>query len=65
MNYETVWDDNRSPEAKIFLQALVKVCREHGKSIAHEDGQGAFIVDDYNPDHTDWLLDAHELRLKK
>lgn len=43
---------------KDFLDEIHSVCMKHGLSISHEDGHGAFIIEDYNERNIDWLFDA-------
>ena len=43
---------------KIFLEDIKKVCEKHNLSISHEDGHGAFIVEDYDERNIDWLFNA-------
>ena len=43
-----------------FLKEVVDVCRKHGFSISHEDSNGAFKVENYDDDHSIWLMDAHD-----
>lgn len=39
-----------------FLDQIAAVCRRHGLTLAYEDG--AFLAEDFDPDHLDHLLDA-------
>lgn len=41
-----------------FLEDIKKVCEKHNLSISHEDGQGAFIVEDYDNRNIKWLFNA-------
>ena len=43
---------------KHILDEIHSVCMKHGLSISHEDGHGAFIIEDYNERNIDWLFDA-------
>ena len=43
---------------KDFLDEIHSVCMKHGLSISHEDGHGAFIIEDYNERNIDWLFNA-------
>ncbi len=45
-----------NPEVDAFLRDIIKVCEEHGFSIEHEDGQGAFIITKFNEAAADWLF---------
>jgi len=47
-----------NPKVEAFLNEVVEVCKRHGLSIGHEDGHGAFRVEDYDETNTEWLLDA-------
>ena len=46
------------PKAAAFIEEILAVCRKHGLSIAHEDSQGAFIVELYSNIAAQWLSDA-------
>jgi hypothetical protein len=48
----------QSEKVKGFLLDLVSLCRRHGLSLAHEDHQGAFIVQVEDENNIQWLLDA-------
>lgn len=41
-----------------FLEELDTLCRVHNISISHEDGQGAFILENYNESNIKWLREA-------
>ncbi len=41
---ETRDDDDRSQEARDFIEAVSKVCKEHGFAIGHKDSHGGFQV---------------------
>jgi len=41
-----------------FIKDLIKIYRNHGLSLAHEDHQGAFIVRNLEDDDIEWLKDA-------
>lgn len=41
-----------------FLEEIKSVCKKHNLSISHEDGHGAFIVDDYDEFNINWLFNA-------
>lgn len=43
-----------------FLKEIVEVCRKHKMSLAHEDSQGGFIVQNYREDNILWLLAASD-----
>lgn len=44
---------------KAFLDDIEKVYKKYNLSISHEDGGGAFIIEDYDETDTDWLRSAH------
>lgn len=54
-------------EVKDFLDEIESVCRKHGISISHEDGQGAFILEKFNERDMEWLKEAlySDLDLRK
>jgi sugar phosphate isomerase/epimerase len=41
-----------------FLAEIVALCKRYGFSLGHEDTQGAFIVERYDEDNIQWLMDA-------
>ena len=43
---------------KIFLDEIHSVCVRHDLSISHEDGHGAFIIENYDERNIDWLFNA-------
>ena len=45
---------------KAFLADIIIVCNRHGLSLSHEDGQGAFIVEDYSSKNIERLLEAQK-----
>ena len=45
-------------EVDAFLKEIVEVCKEHGFSLSHEDTHGAFIVERYDKDNIQWLMEA-------
>lgn len=45
-------------EVQSFLDELDELCRKYNMSISHEDSQGGFIIEEYNPDNIDWLREA-------
>jgi len=42
-------------EVKEFLKDIEFICKKHNKSIAHEDYQGGFIIEEYDEDNIEWL----------
>ena len=51
--------DIESKKIDDFLIEIAAVCRKHGYSIGHEDGHGAFEIEDLNTGDIEWLMDAH------
>ena len=43
-----------------FLADIVEVCRRHRLSLAHEDREGAFIVEPLCPENIDWVFHAFD-----
>jgi len=59
------WNDSEYidiPEINIFIKDIVEVCKKHKLSISHEDGHGAFMIEEYNEYNIHWLEDAHDNR---
>lgn len=50
--------DDRSERVIEFLREIERVEREHGLSLSHEDGHGAFMVEEFDEDYVEWLLGA-------
>jgi hypothetical protein len=48
----------RSVEVEAFLEEIEAVCRRHGFSISHEDGNGAFRVERFSRYLMEWLTAA-------
>ena len=48
-------------KAKKFIEEVIKLSKEYGFSIEHEDCHGAFEIRKYNEDASDWLRYAHIL----
>ena len=47
-------------EIDAFLQEIIAICKKHGYSISHEDGHGAFEIENTDDYNFDWLLNAHD-----
>ncbi len=45
-------------EVEEFLKDLIEVYKKHGFSLAHEDTQGGFIVEKFNEENVEWLMQA-------
>ena len=41
-----------------FINDIIEVYKRHGLSLAHEDEQGAFIVQEFKEDNIGWLRQA-------
>ena len=52
----------RDPKAQAFLEDLIAVYRKHGMSLGHEDSQGGFLVEVFDDENVEWLLDAADCR---
>lgn len=42
-----------------FFNELEIIYRKYNLSISHEDGHGAFIIEEYNDGNIDWLKNAN------
>ena len=49
---------NRDYDVLMFLDEIETLCKKYNLSIAHEDGQGSFIIADYNELNINWLNNA-------
>lgn len=57
----TIGDFIDMPETmKSFLEDIRVICERHGLSIAHEDHQGSFIIEEYSKNNIDWLFEANK-----
>lgn len=50
------------PLLAAFFEDIEAICRKHGMSIAHQDHEGAFIIEKFNPDNIKWLRAASDER---
>lgn len=41
-----------------FFNEIDALCKKYGFSISHEDGHGAFIIEDYDESNIKWLKGA-------
>lgn len=41
-----------------FLKEIESVCKKYNMSISHEDGHGAFEIEEYNERNMRWLCNA-------
>jgi hypothetical protein len=51
-------DDEMRFKRREFLKKLRALCEQHGISIAHEDGNGAFLLEDFSEKTMRWLEQA-------
>lgn len=49
-----------NPAIDAFLEEIKEVCKKHNLSIAHEDSQGAFVIEEYDEHNLEWLLAADD-----
>lgn len=47
-----------------FLSDIKKVCQKHNRSISHEDGHGAFIIEEYDGFNINQLEDALSRKIR-
>lgn len=45
--------------ADAFLDELEELCKKHDITISHEDGHGAFILENYDYTLQGWIRAAH------
>lgn len=55
-------DRGEAPEVDAFIADVIAVCRRHGMSIGHEDGHGAFKIEDFDDSNSQWLGEAFDAR---
>lgn len=54
-----------APQADAFIEAVIALAKEHGFTIGHEDGHGAFELNqrgdnsERDADMDEWLRQAH------
>lgn len=41
-----------------FYNEIDEVCKKYNLSISHEDGHGAFILEEYSKKNIEWLKDS-------
>lgn len=44
---------------KSFYKQLIALYKKYNLSISHEDSQGGFIIENYNKNNVDWIMDAN------
>ncbi len=57
------WDcrvkaEKENEKAAAFLKDIVEVYKKHGLSLAHEDHNGSFEIEDYNEDNVYWVMSS-------
>lgn len=52
--------DEQSEKVKAFLNEIRGVCEKHNLSLSHEDGHGAFLVEDFDAFNISHLLEAFD-----
>ncbi len=50
--------DIESEKVDAFLKEILEIYEKHGLSISHEDGHGAFIIDQDSVNNRDWIMEA-------
>jgi len=48
----------RKKEVDSFLKDLIKVYNKHNMSLAHEDNQGAFVIEKNKDENVKWVKSA-------
>ncbi len=43
-----------------FLKEIIEVCKKYKFSISHEDGHGAFIIENQDEENFRWFMDAQD-----
>lgn len=54
-----------SEEIRSFLIEYEELCRKHNITLSHEDGHGAFLIDDFSESNIEWVSQASDDRLDK
>jgi hypothetical protein len=59
------WEDKsnqhvENPRIDAFIEDVIAVCRTHCLSIGHQDGHGAFLIEDFDESNATWLRNAHD-----
>ena len=59
------WDNKKgdyieAPDKLVeFFNEVDKICKKYNYSISHEDGHGAFEIEEYDKNNIDWLKSAN------
>jgi hypothetical protein len=56
------YQEDVSKEVLEFLKDIEEVGKKHNMSISHEDGHGAFAIQEYKESNLKWLADAEDYR---
>jgi hypothetical protein len=56
----TKGDFYENEKVDAFLNEVIELSKKHGLSISHEDGQGAFIVKEFDDYSAGWLMNAFD-----
>jgi len=51
-------EKKRLGDPEQFINDVLLICAQHNLSIAHEDTQGAFIIEPFKTKNTQWLKEA-------
>lgn len=56
-NYEALFGEINTKETKAeaFLREYKDLCKKYNISLSHEDGHGAFILENYDEDNIEWV----------
>lgn len=44
-----------------FMDGYEALCKKHKLSLSHEDGHGAFLIQDFDPENVKWVRNAQAL----
>ncbi len=47
-----------NPKLANLMEAIIRLCKQNGVSLSHEDSHGGFIFEEYKERNADWLRDA-------
>ena len=49
---------DRQENINNFFKEYKELCKKYNVSLAHEDVEGGFLIDEYDEDNIDWVLAA-------
>ncbi len=61
-----IWDSQKgefvdaSEKMADFLNEIEETCKKYGLSISHEDGHGAFLIEEYDSNNIERLKGSHK-----